>query len=141
AAQPIAPELPSYNSMASNTTLAGHAMAKGGPEPKPITPPWPGPRPTPTNPNAVDFGPNVVVFDPSMPINAIQTKTSQILSQQVANQFGPERIAFFFKPGSYNKLVMEIGYYTTVHGLGSSPDDVDIIGGLQVTGTPPDGSA
>jgi hypothetical protein len=105
-----------------------------GQKPLPHDPPT-GPRPTPTNPNPVDFGPNVFVFDPSMPISDIQARTDTILQQQQANQFGTERIAFFFKPGSYNPLNVEIGYYTTVHGLGHSPDDVTIIGGVQSTGS------
>jgi hypothetical protein len=116
-------------------------MPKDDPGQKPLPHPPTGPRPTPTNPRPVDFGANVFIFDPSMPISDIQSKTKQVLNQQQANQFGTERVAFFFKPGSYDKLFVEIGYYTTVHGLGSSPDDVNIIGGLQSTGIPPEGSA
>jgi len=38
-------------------------------------------------------------------------------------QFSSSRYAFMFKPGTYTQDV-PVGYYTTVHGLGSSPDDV-----------------
>jgi len=69
-----------------------------------------------------------------MAMNTIQSKTVEIFNQQVSNQFGTQRIALFFKPGSYNPLNVEIGYYTTVHGLGHSPDDVTITGGVQSTG-------
>ena len=97
-------------------------------------------RPVPSNPEPVDFGPNVIVFDPS---NAtIQTQTQSILNVQKTNQFGTARYAFFFKPGIYNKLTVEIGYYTTVHGLGASPEDVTINGGgVQSTGQGSEGTA
>src|SRR5271155_3308263 len=127
--------------MASNTKYEGHTMSKDDPGQTPLPHPPTGPRPTPTNPNPVDFGSNVFIFDTSMSVSDIQSKTKQILDQQQANQFGTERIAFFFKPGSYNQLFVEIGYYTTVHGLGPSPDDVNIIGGVQSTGGPPNGLA
>ena len=97
-------------------------------------------RPAPTNPEPVDFGPNVLIFDPSTA--TIQTWTQNILNAQKTNQFGTARYAFFFKPGVYNNLTVEIGYYTTVHGLGASPDDVTINGGgVQSTGQGPDGTA
>jgi hypothetical protein len=97
-------------------------------------------RPAPTNPEPVDFGPNVLIFDPSTA--TIQTWTQNILNAQKTNQFGTARYAFFFKPGVYNNLTVEIGYYTTVHGLGSSPDDVTINGGgVQSTGQGAQGTA
>jgi hypothetical protein len=110
-------------------------MLRSQPAPGPMPPfPPPGPRPTPTNPNPVNFGPNVLIFDPSMPMATIQSQVNTIQNQQEPNQFGTERIAFFFKPGSYNPLIVQIGYYTTVHGLGLSPDDVTITGGVESKG-------
>lgn len=101
-----------------------------------MPPPPEGRRLTAINPNPVDFGPNVILFDPSMSITDIQSRADTILDQQQVNQFGTERVAFFFKPGAYNNLNVEIGYYTTVHGLGSSPSDVTITGGgVQSTGS------
>src|SRR2546423_2644410 len=89
-----------------------------------------GSRPTPTNPNPVDFGPNVLIFDPSMPMADIQSRTDTIFHQQDVNQFGTGRYAYLFKPGSYN-LNVQVSYYTTVHGLGHSPDEVTVTGGVQ----------
>jgi hypothetical protein len=91
----------------------------------------PGPRPTPTNPNPVDFGPNVLIFDPSM--TDIQKRTDDIYNKQdgEANQFSSGRYAYFFKPGVYNNLNVQMAYYITVHGLGHSPDDVAINGTVQ----------
>lgn len=77
-----------------------------------------------------------------MDVDSIQTQVNNVLAQQKPSQFGQARYAFFFKPGLYNNLNVEIGYYTTVHGLGYSPDDVTIKGGgAQSSGVPPDGLA
>ncbi|KAI1147376.1 hypothetical protein F4825DRAFT_151539 [Nemania diffusa] len=83
------------------------------------------------NANATIFGPNVFVFDPSMPIGAIQDKVTSIFKQMEANEFGTERYALLFKPGTYN-LLFDVGFYTQVAGLGKSPDDVLIEGGVNV---------
>lgn len=84
------------------------------------------------HPNAAtpDFGPNVLVFDPSMPQEAIQTTLDGLFTQQEENQFGPERYAYFFKPGQY-ALDVNVGFYTQVLGLGRSPDDVAITGAVR----------
>jgi hypothetical protein len=81
-----------------------------------------------------NFGPNVVIFDPTMSSTAIQTQVDAIFTTQQSNQFGQQRYALFFKPGAYSATV-QVGFYTTVHGLGSIPDDVTITGGVNVTAT------
>ena len=48
-----------------------------------------------------DLGPNVFVFDPSMPVSQIQATVDAIATQQVPNQFGPQRYALLFEPGTY----------------------------------------
>ena len=40
-----------------------------------------------------DFGPNVLIFDPSMPTSQIQSTVDAIAAQQVPNQFGSQRYA------------------------------------------------
>ena len=50
---------------------------------------------------APDLGPNVYVFTPSMPQSQIQATVDAIASQQVPNQFGTQRYALLFEPGSY----------------------------------------
>src|SRR5258708_9012557 len=52
-------------------------------------------------PGAPDLGPNVYVFTPSMPQSQIQATVNAIASQQVPNQFGTQRYALFFEPGTY----------------------------------------
>ncbi|MFG2820529.1 RICIN domain-containing protein [Kitasatospora sp. NPDC048365] len=80
-------------------------------------------------PGTPDFGPNVTVFDPSMPASSIQAKLNSVFSQQESNQFGTERQALLFKPGSY-AVDANVGFYTQVAGLGLSPDDVTINGAV-----------
>ena len=82
--------------------------------------------------NTTIFGEHVYVFDPSMPAADIQAKATSIFRQMEANQFGPERYALLFKPGTYNVL-FDVGFYTQVAGLGrGSPDEVLIEGGVNV---------
>ncbi|HXC02623.1 MAG TPA: carbohydrate-binding protein, partial [Opitutaceae bacterium] len=79
--------------------------------------------------SAPNFGPNVIIFDPSMSASSIQSQINSIYSQQQTNQFGSARYALLFKPGSYSNTV-NVGYYTQVLGLGQSPDNVTINGGV-----------
>ena len=82
------------------------------------------------------FGPNVYVFTPSMPQATIQSTLDSIASQQVSNQFGAQRYAIFFEPGTYGStadpLTFQVGYYTTVAGLGFNPSGVVINGSIDV---------
>src|SRR5438309_5811935 len=47
------------------------------------------------------FGPNVYVFSPGMPQSQIQATVDAVASQQVSNQFGSQRYALLFEPGTY----------------------------------------
>ena len=82
------------------------------------------------------FGPNVYVFTPSMPQSQIQATVDSIASQQISNQFGTQRYALLFEPGTYGSaadpLTFQVGYYTEVAGLGGSPGDVTINGSIDV---------
>src|SRR5580693_6281465 len=82
------------------------------------------------------FGPNTYIFTPSMPQASIQSTLDSIASQQVSNQFGSQRYAVFFEPGTYGStadpLIFQVGYYTTVAGLGLSPGGVVINGSIDV---------
>ncbi|MFB7293083.1 RICIN domain-containing protein [Actinacidiphila glaucinigra] len=80
-------------------------------------------------PGTPDFGPNVSVFDPSMSSASIQGRLNQVFGQQESNQFGAQRYALLFKPGSYS-VDANVGFYTQVAGLGLSPDDVTINGAV-----------
>src|SRR5882762_4154846 len=71
-----------------------------------------------------------------MPTSEIQSKVDAVATQQVNNQFGPQRYALLFRPGSYGSaaqpLTFQVGYYTEVAGLGASPRDVVINGTINV---------
>ncbi|MGW1812570.1 coagulation factor 5/8 type domain-containing protein, partial [Streptomyces sp. NPDC002125] len=53
-------------------------------------------------PGGGDLGPNVLVFDPSTP--DIQAKVDEIFKKQESAQFGSDRYALMFKPGTYNNI-------------------------------------
>src|ERR1039457_5004736 len=81
-----------------------------------------------------DFGPNVYVFRPSMPPSHIQAMVNSIASRQAGNQFGNQRYALLFEPGTYGSdkdpLFLQVGYYASVAGLGASPGYVVINGAV-----------
>jgi hypothetical protein len=82
------------------------------------------------------FGPNVLIFDPSMPVSQIQATIDAIYTQQVGAEMGTNRYALLFEPGVYGTttepLQLKVGYYTEVAGLGASPTDVTINGKIEV---------
>jgi hypothetical protein len=96
-----------------------------------------GGTPSGTAPN---FGPNVLIFDPSMSMATIQTQIGAIFTQQEQAQFGTGRYAYFFKPGSY-ALDVQLGFYMQAVGLGRSPDDVTITGAVRSKATWAGGNA
>ena len=75
------------------------------------------------------FGPNVLIFDPSMPSQAIQKQIDAVYTIQQHNEFGPQRNALLFLPGSYS-VDVPVGFYTEVMGLGASPDATRIAGNM-----------
>jgi hypothetical protein len=83
-------------------------------------------------PDSPDFGPNVHVFDPSMPAAQIQAALDRAFEPQRLSpdaEFGPQRAAFLFRPGRY-EVTARLGYYTSVQGLGRDPDAVRIAGNV-----------
>jgi hypothetical protein len=84
--------------------------------------------------NVAAFGPNVCVFTDTMNQAAIQADLNNIANQQVPNQFGTQRYAILFEPGTYGSatdpLVFTVGYYTSVAGLGLNPGGVVINGAI-----------
>lgn len=95
-----------------------------------------GPPRRPAPVTAPDLGPNVTVFDPSMPTAQIEAAFEAIHARQVDNEMGSERYALYFLPGTYgtddDPLQVKVGYYTEVAGLGASPADVQINGAIEV---------
>ncbi len=89
--------------------------------------------PPPATPN---FGLNVLVLNPTMAQATIQADLDAISNVQVPNQFGSQRNAILFEPGTYGSaadpLVFQVGYYTEVAGLGAMPQDTVINGAIDV---------
>jgi hypothetical protein len=83
-----------------------------------------------------DFGPNVKIFDPSMSTSTIKATVDAIAAQQVPNEFGTQRYALLFMPGTYGSaaapLNFDVGYYTEVDGLGALPGQVTVNGTIDV---------
>jgi hypothetical protein len=83
-----------------------------------------------------DFGPNVTILDPSMSTSQIKAAFDTVSAAQISNQFGTQRNAILLKPGTYGSATdpinVQLGYYTDVAGLGSSPDDVQFNGTIDV---------
>lgn len=73
---------------------------------------------------------NIHVFDNTMADSEIQAVVDSAFTEMEYNQFGTERHTFFFKPGYYNVNV-NVGFYTSVIGLGQDPDDVTIEGAVR----------
>ncbi|MBV9821480.1 MAG: discoidin domain-containing protein, partial [Actinobacteria bacterium] len=88
----------------------------------------------PTQSDTPNFGSNVRIFDPSMSSATIQSQLdADFNAQKDTNtaQFGTGRVAHLFKPGTYN-VADNVGFYTSVAGLGQNPDDVTINGDVTV---------
>jgi len=76
-----------------------------------------------------EFGPNVLIFDPAMASTAIQKQIDAVYATQQHNEFGPQRNALLFLPGSYS-VDVPVGFYTEVMGLGASPEATRIAGNV-----------
>ena len=105
------------------------------PAPTP-TPPPPPPAPTPAPPTSdtPDFGANVKIIDPSMSAATVQAALDGVFNAELLSptaQFGSERVAFLFKPGTYN-VTANLVFYESLAGLGQNPDDVKINGNVNV---------
>jgi hypothetical protein len=91
-------------------------------------------------PKQPDFGANVLIFNPSMPAKQIQQQIDAVYAVQEHSEFGAARNAFFFLPGEYH-VDVPMGFYTEVVGLGTSPDNVHIIGNVHADASLPRNNA
>jgi hypothetical protein len=88
----------------------------------------------PSQSDTPNFGPNVHIFDPSMSSATIQAQLDADFAAQkdtLTDQFTERRVAELYKPGTYS-VEDNVGYYTSVAGLGQNPDDVTINGDVTV---------
>lgn len=89
---------------------------------------------------SADFGPNVLVFRPSMPAAEIQKQIDRVYAIEQHSEFGPARFALLFLPGKYH-VNIPIGFYTQVLGLGASPEAVEIDGNVHADASLPHNNA
>ena len=87
-----------------------------------------------------DFGPNVLLFDPSMPSADIQTQIDKVYAIQQHSEFGAARYALLFLPGEYH-VDVPVGFYTQVLGLGATSDAVHITGNVHSDASLPHNNA
>src|SRR5262249_6872632 len=105
--------------------------------PSPSTSPTGSPAPPgvcPTQSDTPNFGPNTRIFDPGMSAATIQAQLDADFNAQKDTQtaqMASGRIAHLFKPGTYS-VHDNVGFYTSVAGLGQNPDDVTINGDVTV---------
>ncbi|MET4583652.1 hypothetical protein ABIE21_003178 [Conyzicola nivalis] len=100
----------------------------------------PSETPEPESSAPPDFGPNVTILDPSMDGETIRRRVDEIFAAQQTNQFGERRDAVLFAPGEYD-VTVDVGFNTSVLGLGLAPDDVTINGQVRVDAEWFDGNA
>lgn len=81
--------------------------------------------------NTSIFGPNVYVLDSSMSPAAINSQLNAINGEA---QFSTNRYAVLFKPGTYGTssapVGAPVGFYESVAGLGTTPNQVSMTGGM-----------
>ncbi|CAE7221307.1 unnamed protein product [Symbiodinium sp. CCMP2456] len=88
-------------------------------------------------PTTPDFGPNVIVLEPGVASSAIEDRLQSLYEQYISwdedAQFGDHRTAILLKPGEH-QVDVNLWYYSGVHGLGVSPEDVIVKPGLRGEG-------
>ena len=88
----------------------------------------------PTQSDTPSFGPNVRIFSTGMATATVQAQLDADFNAQkdtLSAQMGTGRVAHLFLPGTYN-VHDNIGFYTSIAGLGQNPDDVTINGDVTV---------
>ena len=68
------------------------------------------------------FGDHVFFFTPEDDTKIIQDTLDMIYNKQETNQFGDDRYAVYFMPGTYD-VSANVGFYTQLAGLGVLPTD------------------
>jgi hypothetical protein len=73
------------------------------------------------------FGDHVYIFTPQDDPKKVQEVLDGIYEKQEANQFGTERYAVYFMPGTYDEAIaVNVGFYMQVSGLGMLPTETKI---------------
>jgi hypothetical protein len=70
------------------------------------------------------FGDSMTFYSPSddpSVINTMTSETAKKMKPMALAEFSTDRYAYLFKPGNYNINAIDVGYYTSVYGLGATP--------------------
>ena len=74
-----------------------------------------------------DFGENIFFFTPQDDPKSVKAVLEDIYKRQESAQFGEERYALYFMPGTYSpEIKVQVGFYMHVAGLGKNPTDTKI---------------
>ena len=73
------------------------------------------------------FGEHTYVFSPEDDPTEVNRILEELWSRQETSQFGKDRYAVYFMPGTYDEsIAVKVGFYTQVAGLGILPTDTKI---------------
>lgn len=73
------------------------------------------------------FGENTYIFSPEDDPKEVNRILDELFASQEANQFGRERYALYFMPGTYDSSISaRVGFYMQVAGLGKIPTETKI---------------
>lgn len=102
-------------------------------------------RETSVRATAPDFGPNVILLDPSMPVDRINETLQRV--EKGSDPWTKTRTAIYLLPGTYGKPAAKnaqkaasgyinsvVGPMTSIQGLGAAPGDVVVNGNLRIIG-------
>ncbi|WP_171056124.1 S-layer homology domain-containing protein [Paenibacillus sinopodophylli] len=70
------------------------------------------------------FGDTMTIYSPTDDhaiINSMTAETAKKMKPMALAEFSTDRYAYLFKPGNYNINPIDVGYYTSVYGLGATP--------------------
>lgn len=100
---------------------------------------------TPVRVTSPDFGPNVILLDPSMPVDRINETLQRV--EKDSDPWAKARTAIYLLPGTYGKPAAQnaqkaaagyinsvVGPMTSIQGLGAEPGDVVVNGNLRIIG-------
>lgn len=72
------------------------------------------------------FGENVFIFSPEDNHEKIREAIQHIDQKHRAGHFTKERCAILFKPGIYDDIELNVGFFTQILGLGLLPSDTKL---------------
>ncbi len=72
------------------------------------------------------FGANTYVYAPSDDAGSVSRELSALFGKMERAHFSDERYSVLFKPGDYGSVSVSVPFFTTVAGLGKTPDEVTL---------------